>query len=84
MQYHCNVVGATGFEPVSEIDATTNGSCGCEFCQGYRAANALHSRHSNCLDVALLDADLQRVIAAWDGLPAAIRRAALALISTSG
>jgi hypothetical protein len=27
----------------------------------------------------LLDADLQRVIAAWDDLPAAIRKATLAL-----
>jgi hypothetical protein len=31
--------------------------------------------------VASLDADLQRVIAAWDGLPPAIRRATLALIA---
>jgi len=32
--------------------------------------------------MASLDADLQRVIAAWDALPAAIRRATLALIAS--
>jgi hypothetical protein len=32
--------------------------------------------------LASLDPDLQRVIAAWDGLPAAIRRVTLALIAS--
>ncbi|HEX3655637.1 MAG TPA: hypothetical protein VHV55_07520 [Pirellulales bacterium] len=37
---------------------------------------------SNCLDVASLDTDLQRVIAAWHVLPEAIRAAIMALIGT--
>ena len=40
MGFLSHQIGATGFEPVSEIDATANGFCGCDFCQGYRAANA--------------------------------------------
>jgi len=32
--------------------------------------------------VSSFDADLQGVIAAWDGLPAAIRKATLALIGS--
>jgi hypothetical protein len=34
--------------------------------------------------VSLLDADLQRVIAAWDGLPEAIRKALVALVGSQG
>jgi len=58
-----------GIEPVGDIDATTGGICDCEFCEGYRAAMTLHSGRSNWLDVAFLDADLQRIIAAWNKLP---------------
>jgi hypothetical protein len=32
--------------------------------------------------VASLDADLQRVVAAWDRLPVAIRKATLALVGS--
>jgi hypothetical protein len=32
--------------------------------------------------VSSLEADLQRVIAAWDGLPAPIRKATLALVGS--
>ena len=72
--------GATGFEPVSDFDATSTGACACEFCQGYRAAQALHSGRSNRLDVASLDPDLQRVIAGWDAQPEAIRQEIGALV----
>ena len=74
------LVGATGFEAADKIDATTNDDCPCDFCQGWRAAIALQSRGSNCLDVARLDADLQRMISAWGRLPEAIRRAILVLL----
>jgi hypothetical protein len=75
-------IGATGFEPGVDFDASAYDTCDCEFCQGYRAANALHSGHSNCLDVASLDADLRRVIAAWARLPEAIRNAVVALAAS--
>ena len=69
-----------GFEPTRNLDGTDDDVCGCEFCQGYRAARALYFGRSNCLDVASLDADLREVVAAWDGLPEALRRAVMALI----
>jgi len=71
---------ATGFEPVGDFDGSDNSDCGCDFCQGYRAARALHSGRSNCLDVASPDTDLQQVIGAWDGLPEAIRKAIMVLV----
>jgi hypothetical protein len=51
-------------------------------CEGCRAALALQTGHSNCLELASIDADLQRVIAAWHGLPAVIRKAVIALIGS--
>jgi hypothetical protein len=51
-----------------------------DLCQSSCAAQALHAGGLNCL--SSLDADLQCVIAAWDGLPAAIRTATLALIGS--
>jgi hypothetical protein len=51
--------------------------------QGYRAANALHARHSNRLDLASPDTDLQRLIATWGLLPEGIRAAVIALIAYS-
>jgi hypothetical protein len=44
------------------------------------AANALHPEFLKCLEVALIDADLQSVIVAWDRLPEAMRKAILALV----
>jgi hypothetical protein len=52
--------------------------------QSARAAWALYVGSSNCPALALLDADLQRVIATWDGLPEAIRKALLALVDSQG
>jgi hypothetical protein len=48
-------------------------------CQQWRAANALHSGGFQWLESALVDTDLQQVIAAWNDLPEAIRRAMVAL-----
>ncbi|HEX3659755.1 MAG TPA: hypothetical protein VHV55_28480 [Pirellulales bacterium] len=70
---------AAGFEPGGEIDATDTRDCGCEFCQGYRAARALQTGRSNCVDLALLDAELQQLISAWSRLSIRIRRAIMAL-----
>jgi hypothetical protein len=69
-----------GFEPTRNFDVTDDGVCDCEFCQGYRAARALHVGSLNCPALASLDADLHHVIAAWGTLPEAIRRAVMALI----
>jgi len=71
-----------GLEPLAEFDASANCISTSADYQAGCAARALHSGGLNCPCVASLDADLQFVIAAWDGLPAAIRRAALALIAT--
>jgi hypothetical protein len=75
-------VEATGFEPASCSKSTVNCHCGCVICEDRCAARALHSGGLNCHFLTSVDADLQRVIAAWDGLPEAIRRATLALIGS--
>jgi hypothetical protein len=69
-------------EPASRDDLSADGECTCEFCQGWRAANALQNDYSKCLDAAVLDAGLQRVISAWDSLPEAIRRAIFAMVES--
>lgn len=71
---------AGGIEPPLDSDATNNQPCGCEFCTDPCAANALHSCGSNCQFMATIDADLQSVIAAWERLPEAIRRAITGLV----
>ena len=76
-------VGATGFEAADKIVVTDDCDCPCDFCQGCALANALQTDGSNCLDLASLDADLQCVISAWDGLPEVVRRIVLTLVSTS-
>jgi hypothetical protein len=42
---------------------------------------ALQTDGFRCLDVASLDADLQRIVAIWEGLPTHIRTAILALVA---
>ncbi len=73
---------AAGIEPASRAKSTANCDCVCVKCLHLCAARALHSGGSNCHSVAWLDADLQRVIGAWAGLPAAIPRAMLALLGS--
>jgi hypothetical protein len=77
---------ATGIEPASCGESTVNGDCGCVECQPPCAARALHSGGLNCQCLASLDPDLQRVIAAWDELPPAIRKsdAGVDRLSVSG
>lgn len=77
LRRNCRVAG---FEPVADFDATADGDCTCDFCQGWCAAKALQDGGSNRLDATSFDADLQRVVSIWGGLPDAIRRAVFALI----
>jgi hypothetical protein len=72
----------SGIEPAFNSDATDFLPCGCVNCQQCRAARALHLGCPDWLYVASADADLQRVIAAWDALPQAIRAAVMAVIGT--
>jgi hypothetical protein len=66
-----------GIEPSSYAESTVN-------CQLLCAPRALDPGGFNCHFVASLDADLQRMIAAWEGLPAAIRRAIVGLADSQG
>ena len=68
--------------PAVDSDGSDEPCCGCEFCQGYSAAIALHTGLANCHAVASFDADLQRVIAAWGTLPEPMRQAIMALVGT--
>jgi hypothetical protein len=65
---------------VADLDATANGDCSCDVCQGWRAANALQNGGSSCHVMASADADLQAVIAAWGGLSEPMRAAVMALV----
>jgi hypothetical protein len=71
-----------GLEPLGDFDATNNTASSSDGCPECGAARALHSGGPDCHLLSSLDADLQSVIAAWDGLPTAIRRATLALIGS--
>jgi hypothetical protein len=71
-----------GLEPLVDFDATENAASTSIDRQQGGAARALHSGGPNCQLLSSLDPDLQRVIAAWDGLPAAIRKATLALVGS--
>ena len=69
-----------GVEPNLNSDVTTVGDCGCVHCPRCGAAHALQDGHFDCPALASLDADLQRVVGAWDGLPAHMRKTVLALV----
>jgi hypothetical protein len=66
-------------EPHANSDANDSTVCDCENCKTSCAANALHASVSERPLMTLFDADLQLVIAAWKALPAANRKAILAL-----
>ena len=74
---------AAARRPVGDFDATGSGACACNFCQGWRAANALRTAGSESPDVASFDSDLERVTAVWGDLPVVIRQAVLALIGSN-
>jgi hypothetical protein len=69
-----------GVEPVADFAVTADNNCGYGDCPCRGAANALQDRRANCPALASVDADLQRVLAAWDGLPLHIRKTVLALV----
>jgi len=69
-----------GLEPRAVFDVTENHESTCVRCQEGSAAQVLHTGGIICHLMSSLDADLQRVIAAWDGLPAAILKAIATLL----
>ena len=71
-----------GFEPTRNSSVSDNVLCVCEKCQDARAALALHTGCFKWLELALNDADLQRVLGAWAQLSQPIRRAVMALIES--
>jgi len=73
---------AAGIEPASCCESSADCGCGCGKCDHPAAAPALRPGGLNCHFLASLDANLQSIIAAWDELPRAIRRAMLALIGS--
>jgi hypothetical protein len=75
-------VEAAGIEPASDFAVTRDLACSCIVCEECRAANALQNGGSNCHFLASADADLQRVVGVWDGLPGAMRKAILALVGS--
>ena len=66
-------VAEAGIEPADVFDLTGNLACGCVLRQECRAARALRNGRVDSLDLSPLDADLHADVAAWEGLPAAIR-----------
>jgi hypothetical protein len=73
---------AEGFEPDGDFDATTDGDRRCDFCQGWRAASALQTDGSDRCNLSSFSSDLQQIVAAWETLPTAIRKAILALVGS--
>jgi len=69
-----------GVEPNLDSATTADGDCGCANCPGCCAANALQGGRPDCPALASLDAELQRVVGAWDELPTHIRKTILALV----
>lgn len=76
-------VGATGFEPVSNSDGSEVEQCTCDFCQGFRAASALHLTCGNCRKLTASDADLRKLLDGWERLPVTSRKAILTLAAAS-
>lgn len=70
----------TGLEPFDKITLTAVTDCDCEFCQGYRAALALHGNGSNRHLLAESDPDLDLLIGRWKSLAPNQRNAILTLI----
>lgn len=69
------LIGVTGFEPNAEFVASKDGSCNCDFCQGFRAARALQRLSPDCLELATNDTDFRQAIQAWQRLDAAAKAA---------
>ncbi len=76
-----NEVLKVGLEPTASLDATSDVPCSFMTCEPCRAARALQTGHSDWLELTSIDGDLQSVVAAWDRLPTALRKAILALVT---
>jgi hypothetical protein len=63
-----NLKRGTGLESAGSIGANESASCTCETFGNATAAQALQTGDPHCLCVSQLDADLQSVIVAWEGL----------------
>jgi hypothetical protein len=74
---------AAGIEPASNFDLTTATTCDCVNCEQCGAAPALHSRRSNWLDLASIDADLLSVVLAWEELSDPIQKGICALVRSA-
>ena len=69
------VAEGTGFESAVNSEGTDCGCCIYLDCQEGCAANALHPEFLESLQLARIDADLQRVISVWERLEDTARRA---------
>jgi hypothetical protein len=72
----------SGFEPAPDFLLSDCAGCGYADCEMCRAANALQAGRLRWLELALNDAELQRLIVAWSSVPNAIRKAVVALIGS--
>jgi hypothetical protein len=68
-----------GLEPLTDFGAAEDVTSISDTCPDGTTARALHSGGPDCHFLSSLDPDLQRVIAAWDGLPIPIRLAIVGL-----
>jgi len=68
------IIGATGFEPADDFDASSATLCGCVICDDCRAANALHTAGIQGHAQSPIDADLRAVAMCWERLSAAQRK----------
>lgn len=71
---------AAEVEPTTDIAVTPVDDCSYGDCPCCGAVNVLQVLRADCPALASLDADLQRVLAAWDGVPRHIKKTVLALI----
>lgn len=69
-----------GLEPTRNSDGTKDDEYGCDFCQGFRAARALHAGSPLVPGWRRLTPICNASLLPWGMLPEAIRRAVTALI----
>jgi|GEM_PF-7096905 len=74
---------AAEIERSNDFDATGKLPCGCVICEECRAALALQNWRLERLEVAFADAELQRVVEAWNQLSTSVR-AAIAILVKPG
>lgn len=75
---------AAGVEPAGDIAVNDAAATPCGICPACGAALALHGPVTALQQPAQPDAELQRLIAAWDALPAHLRAAITAIAASAG